>query len=106
MPVHDWSHVPAGYLHHFHQDWSVSLCHALNAGRLPKGFYALMEQHALGVAPDVLALKRRPKSGAPTRPSGGIAVAEVPPKTKIVNRGSQSELYAVRANKIVVRDND
>lgn len=104
MPVHDWSHAPAGYFHHFHQDWSVSLCRALNAGRLPKGFFALIEQHTLGVAPDVMTLQRQPKSGTPTRPSGGIAVAEAPPKTKIVNRGSESELYAALANKIVVRD--
>jgi len=35
--------------HHFHQGWSVAICHALNAGLLPKGLYALIEQHAVDV---------------------------------------------------------
>ena len=31
MPIHDWSHVPAGLFHHFHQHWAVSICDTLNA---------------------------------------------------------------------------
>jgi hypothetical protein len=41
MPIHDWSGKPVGLFHHFHQRWAGSICDALNAGRLPKGFYAL-----------------------------------------------------------------
>ena len=46
MPIHARSRVPAGLFHHFHQHWSVEICDVLNAGRLPKGYYALIEQSA------------------------------------------------------------
>lgn len=44
MPIHDWTRVPAGLFHHFHQDWTIELARALNRGRLPKGIAALVEQ--------------------------------------------------------------
>ena len=103
MPIHDWKNAPSGLFHHFHQDWSLAICHALNAGLLPKGFYALVEQHAVDVVPDVLTLQRRRTSEAPSRSRGGIALAEAPPKTRIVSRGSETEVYAEKANKIVIR---
>lgn len=49
MPVHDWSPVEPNLFHHFHQMWSMAICNRLNAGLLPKGFSALVEQHAAGV---------------------------------------------------------
>lgn len=45
MPVDDWSRVPAGLFHHFQQCWSVRICDALNAGRLPDEFFALIHRH-------------------------------------------------------------
>jgi hypothetical protein len=51
MPIHDWTRVNAGLFHHFHQCWIVSLCDALNAGRLPAGFFALAEQNTVGLVP-------------------------------------------------------
>src|SRR3712207_8995903 len=33
MPVHDWTIAPSGYFHHFHQQWAVSVCNALNGDR-------------------------------------------------------------------------
>jgi hypothetical protein len=66
MPVHEWSQVPTGLYHHFHQDWSIEIARTLNRGRLPKGFSALVE-----------------------RSSG--------PKE------SEKEIYASRANRIVVK---
>jgi len=57
MPIHDWSRAPAGLFHHFHQQWVASICNALNTGRMPRGFYALLEQHAAGVIPDVVTLQ-------------------------------------------------
>ncbi len=104
MPIHDWKNAPAGLFHHFHQHWSCAICDSLNAGLLPKGYYALIEQHALDVVPVVLTLQRRPKAGPPSRSRGGIAVADAPPKTRIVSRGSETEVYAEKANKIVIRD--
>ena len=103
MPIHDWKNAPSGLFHHFHQHWSCSICDSLNAGLLPKGFYALIEQHAVDVVPDVLTLQRRRTSEAPSRSRGGIALAEAPPKTRIVSRGSETEVYAEKANKIVIR---
>ncbi len=36
MPIHDWTRVPAGLFHHFHQDWSIEIARTLNRGRLPR----------------------------------------------------------------------
>ena len=57
MPIHDWTRVEAGTYHHFHQQWTGELCDALNAGVLPDGYFALVDQRAVGMVPDVLALK-------------------------------------------------
>ncbi len=46
MPIHDWSRVPTGLFHDFHQSWSIRIKDALNAGRLAKGIAALVEQRA------------------------------------------------------------
>lgn len=56
MPIHDWSRVDANLFHHFHQRWTVAIADALNTGVLPPGFSALVEQHAAGLVPDVLAV--------------------------------------------------
>jgi hypothetical protein len=57
VPIHDWTRVPAGLFHHFHQDWSIELARNLNRGRLPPGFYALVEQRVDGPEPDVIAVE-------------------------------------------------
>jgi hypothetical protein len=54
MPVHDWKPVDANLFHDCHQTWAVEIRNALNAGRLPSGYSALVEQHAGGLVPDVL----------------------------------------------------
>ena len=43
MPIHDWTRVPSGLFHEFHQSWSVRIKDALNIGPLSNGFYALVE---------------------------------------------------------------
>jgi hypothetical protein len=55
VPIHDWSRVGANIFHDFHQTWSIAIRNALNGGLLPAGYAALVEQHAGGVVPDVLA---------------------------------------------------
>ena len=57
MPVHDWTRVDDGIFHAFHLAWLAELQKALNAGRLPAGYYALAEQDAGSVGPDVLTLQ-------------------------------------------------
>src|SRR5271167_1676095 len=96
MPMHDWQRVPATIYHHFHQRWTIAICDALNAGLLPPGYSALVEQHAGGLIPDVLALERRPQ---PRRP-GGVLTA-TPPKTLLVRQAKA--VLAARANRIVIR---
>jgi hypothetical protein len=79
MPIHDWTRVEAGIFHHFHQLWTGHISEALNAGLLPSGYYAMVEQHADQIVPDVLALHAR--DGDTLDKGGGIAVLEAPPKT-------------------------
>jgi hypothetical protein len=78
MPVHDWNRVEAGVFHHFHNAWAMRISDALNEGLLPKGYYALAEQHGLRRVADVLTLS----IADPDRPAspgggvGGVALAE------------------------------
>ena len=55
MPIHDWTKVEPNIFHDFHSDWIQVIKHELNAGNLPKDYYALSEQVTLGVIPDILA---------------------------------------------------
>jgi hypothetical protein len=57
MPVHDWTRVEAGILHHFHHGWIAQVARALNRGLLPPDHYALAEQIAGGLGPDVFTLQ-------------------------------------------------
>src|SRR5438876_5243551 len=86
MPVHDWTRVDAGLFHHFHQEWIVALCNALNAGGLPPDYFALVEQNVRGPIPDVLTLKLAPGEEKPDDSSGGVAVATRPPKARLTIR--------------------
>ncbi len=88
MPVHDWTRVDAGIFHAFHLSWLGRLQDALNNGIMPAGYYALAEQHAGRLIPDVLTLKvgDLPKDFAastlPGSETGGTAVADAPPKMR------------------------
>ncbi|MCI0740513.1 MAG: DUF4058 family protein [Gemmataceae bacterium] len=86
MPVHDWTKVPDGAFHDFHSAWIVHLKEALNSGMLPKGYYALAEQHAGKMIADVLTLQTPDHTAQPlTSANGGraspspTAVADPPP---------------------------
>src|SRR5437868_5309753 len=103
MPIHDWKRAPAGLFHHFHQRWTGELCDGLNAGVLPVGYFALIEQKAIGLEPDILTLGTRSGPNPPNGKSGGIAVTTSPPKTRFVTRLSDRESYARKANRIAVR---
>jgi hypothetical protein len=70
MPIHDWTLAPTGYFHHFHQRWSGAICDSLNAGRLPKGVFAMVEQCSGAAVPDVIRARiktaiRPVRSGPP-----------------------------------------
>ena len=82
MPVHDWTRVDAGVFHDFHNSWITELRKSLNGGILPKGYYAMTEQHAGSYITDVLTL-HAPARKPPARvPSGGVAVADAPPNVR------------------------
>ncbi len=102
MPLNDWTRIPAGLFHHFHQDWSIEIARELNRRRLPKGMSALVEQRSGPRESDVLTVEstRNPsRSGLDSDDGAAIAVT---PTTRIVRRTTK-EIYAGRANRIVVR---
>jgi hypothetical protein len=100
MPVHDWGRVDANVFHHFHQRWTIAICDALNAGLLPPGYSALVEQHAGGLISDVLALQRRSPPRGSAEPAAG-ALAATPPKTRLVRQAKTA--LAARGNRIAIR---
>ena len=101
MPIHDWSRVPAGLFHDFHQSWSIRIKDALNAGLLPKGVAALVEQRAGRLEGDVLSIEGQAAWRMGDAGAGGVAT-DSPPATRIVRRSTR-QIYAGRANRIVVR---
>src|SRR3954465_627052 len=99
MPIHDWTRVPAGTFHYFHQRWIQDIAAALNTGGLPPGYFAMTEVDAKGPIPDVLALKAQPET-----PDGaaGVAVLDPPPRARVVTRGENTAGYARRADRLAV----
>ncbi len=105
MPIHDWTHVDAGIFHAFHHDWITDISRALNHGLLPSSYYALPEQIAGGLGPDVLTLRRPSGNGAPPSaglPGGSVAVVVAPPKVRI-RMGSEANRYAAKAKAVAIR---
>jgi hypothetical protein len=103
MPIHDWTRVRPNRFHHFHQRWTLAISDALNAGPLPPGYFALVEQKTGGPEPDVVTLELNLPPNAST--PGGVAIAEAPPKVRFVTR-SEAANYARKANRITVRHPD
>jgi hypothetical protein len=103
MPVHDWTPVDAGIFHDFHLGWIAELRRALNGRLLPPDYYALAEQIAGGLGPDVLTLQH-PANGAPpaSEPRGGIALATAPPQVQFHAR-AEADQYAARAKALTIR---
>lgn len=102
MPIHDWTRVPAGLFHHFHQQWSIDVARRLNRGLLPPGVSALVEQHSGPLESDVLAVesRRRTRRQQPD-PSGGVVTLD-PPTAPLTYR-SRKQIYAARANRVVIK---
>jgi hypothetical protein len=97
--MHDWKRVPPTIYHHFHQQWTIAICNALNAGLLPSGYSALVEQYSSGLYPDVLALQRRNKR--PGKSSETTTTLELP-RTRMVVHPREAKFHE-RANRVVVR---
>jgi hypothetical protein len=88
MPIHDWTRVRAGIFHDFHTRWITRLMEVLNEGLLPPDYYALSEQVAGEVGPDVLTLQSRSdegngNGGATARAAGPVlTLPTVPPRVR------------------------
>lgn len=110
MPIHDWTRVSPGTWHAFHLGWTGRIQDALNDGRLPPDYYALAEQIAGPLGPDVLTLQEAGPSTngtAETHPasgSGGVAVATAPPRVRYSEPGELKN-YVAKRRTIVVRHN-
>src|SRR5207253_4154327 len=105
MPIHDWTRVDAGIFHAFHHDWITEIARALNRGLLPAAYYALPEQLAGGLGPDVLTLRRPGSNGTPPAvapPDGGVALAVAPPRVRI-RMSSEANRYAAKAKLVAIR---
>src|SRR5579885_2801977 len=110
MPIHDWTRVPAGIFHDFHHDWITMLKRALNAGRLPPGYYALAEQIAGGLGPDVLTLDQNPSpppradgnAGGASIGAAPMALATAPPKVRFT-AAAEIDLAARRRHRVAIR---
>jgi hypothetical protein len=106
MPIHDWTRVDAGLFHHFHQQWATYLCNALNAGKLPPDYFALVEQNIRGPIPDVLTLRLSPGAERGTERGrdgvGGVAIAERVPRTRLTQR-AELDSYLRKASHVSVR---
>jgi hypothetical protein len=103
MPIHDWTRVHAGIFHHFHHGWIEEIARTLNRGLLPSPYYALAEQIAGGLGPDVLTLQGPTKGGAPDpHPPGTVALATAPPRVHFRAR-TEIDVYATRAKAVVIR---
>jgi hypothetical protein len=102
MPIHDWTRVPSALFHDFHQSWSIRIKDALNAGRLPKGLAALVEQRVGTIQGDVLAIETRDRSRRATPENDGGVLTLDRPTATITDRTTK-QIYAGRANRIVIK---
>lgn len=103
MPVHDWTRVRANRFHDFHQGWTVAVCNALNAGLLPPGYFALVEQSTDYPEPDVIAPEVGPTAGRDLYDDPTVETD--PPQAWLVTR-AEVDCYARQANRVVIRHPD
>ena len=111
MPMHDWTRVSAGVYHAFHNGWIAALQERLNEGLLPSTYYALGEQRAGDIIPDVLALRTVDEDEAEESQWGQpgsagenamLAVADAPPKVQLAQEALEDLLYYLARQRTVV----
>ncbi len=110
MPIHDWTRVEPGTFHDFHAAWIVEIRNALNGGLLPPDYYALAEQMAGPLGPDVLTLQASADSADETayeaedEGSGAsvVTLAVAPPKVRYTAAAEMDE-YVLKRRTLVIR---
>ena len=111
MPVHDWSRVTAGTFHAFHVAWIAEIQRTLNGGLLPRGYYALAEQVAGEIIPDVLRLQQTGTTDASELHeefAGGstasvLTTTKAPPRVSVTATTSEAVPLALRRRRITIR---
>ena len=95
MPIHDWTRVTAGIFHDFHLSWVAEIKRRLNQGILPPRYYALAEQLAGGMGPDVLTLCK-PVTGSMADEETSVDRKRGYRGRKVASEGSVSRTYRGR----------
>lgn len=103
MPVNDWTRVSAGTFHDFHCSWIIHLKETMNGGLLPKGYYALAEQHAGMMVADILTLRSSERAPFDPRAASPVAVAEPPPKVSRKMVANPTIAYRTARRTIAIR---
>ncbi len=112
MPAHDWTRVPAGTFHDFHLAWIAELRRVLNGGLLPRGYYALAEQVAGEIIPDVLTLQQTESPGGDdvlregfdsTDGAAVLTVTDAPPRVSVSATSREAAALALRQRRITIR---
>lgn len=103
MPMHDWTRVSAGTFHHFHSGWITQISDALNDGLLPSDYYAMAEQVAGDIGPDVITLQTSdgPEETSGEESQGGTAVQVCPPKVRYAAEFEMDE-YVLKQKDLVI----
>ena len=112
MRVHDWTRVTAGIYYGFHHRWISSIGDFLNENLLPPNYYALPEQIAGGLGPDVLTLESKFAANGNHSGNGiatpgasktlGVALATSPPKARFTAI-AEPDVYAAKAKVVAIR---
>ncbi len=113
MPIHDWTRVAAGIFHDFHHEWISTIKRALNEKLSGTDYYALAEQVAGGLVPDVLTLQRpdglgatrvseRDLKSAPGSSAGTLMLADNPPQARF-RITDEPKWYAAKKMSVVIR---
>lgn len=100
MAMHDWTKVPQGIYHAFHHRWISAISDELNSGRLPADYYALPEQIAGGLGPDVLTLQARTASADSGKAAATLPLAQ--PRTRFMAE-TEADFYRRRKKSIAIR---
>jgi hypothetical protein len=111
--MHDWTRVEPNYFHAFHVAWVAAFQHALNNGALPPGYYALAEQVAPPIEPDLLTLQvPAPRNGTPHHSTptfpiegGPLTLTAAPPGVRFTaaEPKAKSQAASRRQRRITIR---
>jgi hypothetical protein len=92
MPIHDWTRAGSGTFRDFHMLWMMEMRRSLNHGVLPMNYYAMVEQHALGLVPDVLTRELLGPGAPETNGAGGKLLMTAPSRVQTIARADARPL--------------